>query len=286
MNALRPAARLFTAVACVSTLGLAAAGSASASSSVCTGTGGSPGTLAGSYTNVTINGVCAVDGGATTVSGNLTVSAGSALLATFANNDVTGVGSSSLSVSGNITVGPGGILFLGCGTDLGCFDDSTGTLLSSDTVGKNVTGNQPLAIIMHDDTVGGNVTESGGGGGLSCAPTDAFPFGVFSAVEDTTIGGNLTIAGLQSCWMGVERVTATNVTVSGNAFADPDATEVTSNQVSRNLTCTGNSPAAQFGDGGGTPNVVGHQASGECGFGVLIPDPEPGGPLTPISIMG
>lgn len=269
---------------CVSILGLAAAGSASASSSVCSGTVDSPGTLAGSYSNVTVNGVCFVNGGPTTVSGTLTVSPGSILLSVFANNDVTGTGTSSLSVTRNVVVGPGATLMMGCGTDLGCFDDSTGMAVSTDTVGGNLTATQPLSLIMHDDTVTGNVTESGGGGGLSCDPIEpVFPFGVYSNLENVAIGGNLTVTGLQTCWFGALRTSATNMTFSNNATADPDGNEIDTNQVSHNLSCSGNSPAAQFGDGGGAPNTVGHQASGECGFNVLQPLH---GVLTPMSVMG
>ena len=284
MNVLRSAARLLTTVGCVSILGLAAAGSASASSSVCTGTVDSPGTLAGSYSSVTVNGVCLVNGGAATVSKNLTVSPGSILLAVYADNDVTGTGTSSLSVAGNVAVGPGATLMMGCGTDLGCFDDSTGTLFSNDSVGGNLTATQPMSLIMHDDTVSGNVTESGGGGGLSCAPIEpVFPFGVYSNFENVAIGGNLTVTGLQTCWFGALRTSATNMTFSDIATFDTDGNEIDTNQVSHNLSCSGNSPAAQFGDGGGSPNTVGHQASGECGFNVLQPLM---GVPTPMSVMG
>lgn len=276
------------AVACLSLAGLASAASASASSSVCSGTFGSPGTLAGTYSNVTVNGVCLVDGGPATVTGNVTVTPGSWLVAAFALNDQAGTGTSSLTVNGGIAVGQGGTLVLGCEPNFStCLDDNSNTLTSSVTVGKNVTATQPLGILMHASTVDGNVTESGGGGGVSCAPGPAvFSFGVFSDFEDNTIGGNLTVTGLQTCWVGALRNKVTNVTFSGNTAADPDSNEVVSNTISHNVTCTANSPAVQFGDSMGVSNVVGHQASGECGFNALVPNPEPMGPLTAISVMG
>ena len=53
--------------------------------------------------------------------------------------------------------------------------------------------------------------------------------------------------------------------------------------------CFGNQPAAKFGDSGRAPNVVYGFAGGECGFGVVLPDPDypnhdgTGGPQ-PISV--
>jgi len=41
--------------------------------------------------------------------------------------------------------------------------------------------------------------------------------------------------------------------------------------------------AVQFGDSGGSPNVVRRRALGECGFDVRIPNGD-GGPLTPVSV--
>ena len=62
-------------------------------------------------------------------------------------------------------------------------------------------------------------------------------------------------------------------------MGDPDAMEVMSNAVGRNLSCFANLPAVQFGDGGGAPNVVGGFGLGECAFNVtpLNPAAEAGG---------
>ena len=43
-----------------------------------------------------------------------------------------------------------------------------------------------------------------------------------------------------------------------------DSTEIVTNQVSGNLICQGNSPPAQIGDSGGSPNDVGGNKIGEC----------------------
>lgn len=63
--------------------------------------------------------------------------------------------------------------------------------------------------------------------------------------------------------------------MANNTMADPDANEVLTNQIAGNMICTGNSPADQFGDSHGSSNVVGGFAVGQCGFGVLAPNPAP-----------
>lgn len=61
--------------------------------STCTGTFKTPGVLAGKYKGgVVVTGVCAVNGGAAVVQGDLILAPGSALNATFALNDVAGTG--------------------------------------------------------------------------------------------------------------------------------------------------------------------------------------------------
>lgn len=67
-------------------------------------------------------------------------------------------------------------------------------------------------------------------------------------------------------------------------MADPDAMEIATSTIRGDLACFANSPAIQFGDSAGSPNIVGGLASGQCGFSVLIPSPEPSGPLTRVSI--
>jgi hypothetical protein len=103
---------------------------------------------------------------------------------------------------------------------------------------------------------------------------------VYSDFEDVTVGGNLSVAGLDSCWLGTMRVqTGGSVSFVHDTLADPDAMEVGSNLIAGNLTCVGNSaggtPTVQFGDGGGAPNLVGRWASGQCAFNVLQPNPAP-----------
>jgi hypothetical protein len=277
---------------------------------VCSGSLATPGVLAGTYPgNVVVSGFCAVDGGPAVVLGNLTVSPGSGLDATFALNDVTGAGSSSLTVRGSLLVQSGAVLGLGCEPTFSpCSDDpdaaTGGTLTSAGHVGGDLDAEQALGVIVHASTIGGNVVEHGGGGGVGCTVPATGIFSllgspVFSDYEDNAIGGNLLVQGLQTCWLGALRNTVRgSAAVLGNTFADPDADEVVSNTVHGSLACFGNSPAVQFGDSSGTPDRVGGWAFGECAFGVTQPDPAanlpttpgssppyyPAGPPTPISV--
>ncbi len=257
----------------------------------CTGTLLSPGILLGTYNgNVTVSGLCVVKRGDAVINGNLVIEPNGAVGATFAHNYVTGTGTSTLTVHGNITVGKDAVLSLGCEpASEPCIDDPTAT--TSHRVSGNIRGLSALAVVLNANTIGGNVEVTGGGGGISCDPPfpEFFaPFGspAFSDFEDNIIGGNLTYTGVQSCWIGAIRNSVRgNVTVTGNTLADWTASMFVSNSIGGNLTCTGNSPVPHFAVGGSS-NVVRGNATGECGFDVLKPNPAPDGPLQPISVKG
>lgn len=143
----------------------------------------------------------------------------------------------------------------------------------------NVIANDPLGLVMHQDTVRGNLIENGGGAGLGCANVGIFNqyFGLpeYSDFANNTVDGNLRITNLDTCWNGFLRnKVAGNMTVSDNT-STADGTEMGGNVVLGNLVCSGNSPAVQYGDGNQVPNEVGGKAVGECGFGVILPDPSP-----------
>jgi hypothetical protein len=282
-------------------LGAGAAGAAQADHhqpSTCTGTFNAPGVLAGKYKgDVVVTGVCVVNGGAAVIKGDLILAPGSALNATFALNDVAGTGTSSLTVKGDVKVGPGALLAMGCEPNFSpCSDDpdaangGPGTLTGQNKVFGDVRAFQALGVLLHASTIKGDVSLRGGGGAESCNPP--FP-GIFadlqsppfSDAEDNTIGGDLTMTGMQSCWLGALRNSVRgNVVVAGNTMADPDAMEILANLVRGSIACFHNSPAVQYGDSGSSPNQVRRHAFGECGFNVLQPNPSPGGPLTPISV--
>lgn len=279
---------------------IATAGAGADSTSVCTGTLEAPGVLAGTYhSNVVVQGICFVNGGAATIAGNLTIAPGGGLNATFALDDQPGgSGASSLSVARNIVVQNGGVLLLGCEPNFSpCSDDPAaatgGTLTSSAHVRGSLISTDALGVIVHASTIDGNAVQNGGGGGKTCTPTGIFAaFGspAFSDYEDNAIGGNLAISGLRTCWLGSLRNTVRgNLISSHNAMDDPDAGEVVQNSVIGNIVCLDNSPAVQFGDSGAAPNQVAGNAVGQCGFNVFQPDPNfpngdgTGGPQ-PISV--
>ena len=140
-------------------------------------------------------------------------------------------------------------------------------------------------MIVHNATIGGNVEQHGGGGGLTCDPIGVFnAFGspVFSTYEDSSVGGNLNISNVTSCWMGTARVDiAGNASYVGNQLADPDAIEIVLNHIHGNLSCAGNSMVWDSGDltedlfpRVPQPNTVDGKRKGDC---VLSSPTEEGG---------
>jgi hypothetical protein len=280
-------------------MGVSAAGAAEThhqQRSTCTGTLTAPGVLAGKFRgDLVVRGVCAVNGGAAVIKGNLILAPGSVLNATFALNDVAGTGTSSLTVRGNVKVQRGATLAMGCEPNFNpCSDDPNagtgGTLTGKNRVSGDVQASRALAVLLHASKIGGGVSMRGGGGGVTCAvpPSGIFALlksPVFSDAEDNNIGGSLTIARLQTCWMGALRNDVQgSIFTAHNTMADPDANEVLANHVDGSIACFNNSPATQYGDSASSPNRVEGKAFGECAFNVRQPNPAPSGPLAPISV--
>jgi hypothetical protein len=271
------------------------AGASQADPGICKGTFASPGVLSGTHwSDVVIRGACVVNGGRTVIHGDLIVSPGSALVAAFANNDVTGTGASSLKVTGTVHVDRRAVAILGCEPGpFTCLDDPHKhhpTLASSDTILGNLSVIDALGVIVHNSSIRGWVKEAGGGGGLTCNPTKGSAFEAFgspdySDFEDNSIGRSLMITDVRSCWLGALRNDVwRSVHISRNSMADPDAMEIATNTVHGDMSCYANSPAVQFGDSFGMPNVVYGWAAGQCSFRVRRPDPAPNGPLGHISV--
>jgi hypothetical protein len=253
---------------------------------------------AGTYSSVVVDGNCKVNEGHVVVTGDVTIRSGDALIAAYAKND-SGSGTSGITVDGNIAIASGGSLLLGCeAAHFACLDDpnhSHPTLNASETVDGSVVATDALGVVIHASTVGGDVIQSGGGGGNTCTPTGIFAkFGspVYSDYEDNTIGGNVRVTGLNSCWAGVLRnKIGGSTTFSNNSLVDPDADELMTNTVSGNLLCADDTPEIQYGDSHGSPNVVGGYGSGQCSFSAMQPNPAPvagaggnkAGPLAHIS---
>src|SRR5580700_7918383 len=181
-------------VASAATAGPATCGTAGSSTAV---------SLAGgSYTTVTVAGNCYVDAGEVVTSGDVTVQPGAVLTAVFADNS-GGSGSSGLTVGGNLIVQNSGSLIMGCGAnpqiDMSCVDDSSGNATA--VVQGNIEAPGAFGVVVHNATIGGDVVESGGGGGFNCnasAVSPAFGFGVYSDFESSSIGGNLRVTGVTS----------------------------------------------------------------------------------------
>jgi hypothetical protein len=189
---------------------------------------------------VVVKGLCEVNDGVAHVIGTLTLNSGSAMVAVF------GMKHSKLTVDGNVAVGQGATFVLGCNTtSFACADDpnqSHPTLSSLPVITGNVTENAPLGVIIHSTRIGGGITETGGGGGLSCIPPKTGPFGafhspVYSDYEDDTITGNLTVTKVTSCYLGIARVHVNTLKVTYDSMGDPDAIEILSNVVKHNLVC-------------------------------------------------
>jgi hypothetical protein len=235
--------------------------------------------LKGRYRNgVTVTGFCAVNQGPARVIGTLDLEPGSALAAAYGKHH------SRLTVVGNVMVERSATLVLGCNTtEFPCFDDPASsnpnvkpTLSSSERVTGDLRANGALSLLFHGDAFGGSIVDSGGGGGLSCKPPSSGPFAafhspVYSAFEDSTIGQNLAVSHLTSCWMGVARDSAENISLTDNKFGDPDAIEVLSNQVSNELSCRGNSHVWDTAETGHglfprklARNHVGGEREGQC----------------------
>jgi len=230
----------------------------------------------GVYSNLNVSGLCTVDAGPVSVRNNLTVQAGGTLIASYGGTD-KGPAASNLNITGNLYVLTGGILVLGCEpVNYVCVNDpdqAVGTYFTRDRVGGSIIAEDALVVIVHLSIVDQDVTVTGGGGGVSCAGSigalgGSPPYGDF---EDVIIGGNVSITGWQSCWLGFFRDTvALNVDFNDNLTADPDGNEMGTNSILGNLKCAGNSPTPQLGDSGGSLSNVFGRAHGQCASSGLV----------------
>jgi hypothetical protein len=204
-----------------------------------------PGTLSGTFkSGVVVKGACEVNNGPAVVDGLLKVTRGSTLAAAFGSND------SHLTVNGNVLVKHGAAFILGCNTtSFTCIDETNmanPTLSSHGRVTGSITASAPLGVIVHSSDILRNVTETGGGGGVTCSTTPGvfalFQSPAYSDYEDATVKGNVSITSLHTCWLGLARLRVKgNVTLLNNRLADPDGIEVISNHIHKNLVCRHNS---------------------------------------------
>ncbi len=271
------------------TTGAASATPASASHTYTCSGGNVP---AGTYHSIVVTGVCYMPAGTIVVRDDLTVAPGALLDATAPGDPAANpLVPATVLVGGDVSVGKGAVLLLGCSPNIACPQGVT-----YDRIGGDLTAKGALGVVVHNTTIAGDFSLVGGGGGVigpplagACFaaplvapwsldpalnnPTNGSP--VYSDSEDNVIGGDLSIIGVQSCWLGALRnQVGGDATVRGNTMSDPDAMEVNMNLVRGDMTCRNNLPAVQFGEGG-TPNMVGESGHGECGFNVIDPNPAP-----------
>ena len=230
--------------------------------------------------NLTITGNAYVaKGNNLTVKGNLTLAPGSCL-------DAFSLG--TVNVGGNVLVQQRAILALGCSVGAIGPGEPCESMTTNDTVGGNIVATNATTMYLTALWVGGNIVSNGGGPGLS-DPYTSFP------IKESTIRGNLVVNGWVGAWFGALRNTVYgNVIITnnvGNRVGDfgPDSNEVVQNTVHGNLICTGNVNPVTFGDSGGAPNSVYGNAIGQCGFNVVLPNPnypnqDGKGLPTPISV--
>jgi hypothetical protein len=216
----------------------------------------------GTYSSLTVAGVCQVPAGAViNVSGSVNVAPGGVLDgASF---------TSTITVGQNLTAGAGSFLALGCqptnsiGKFAGvpCNDNPAGRTVI--TVNGNVTATNAFYVALRALTVNGNITLSGGGGGAADNNDDW-------SIKGNTVGGNVTISGVTTDWLGLQfnsisrNATLTNITATDPADFGGQTVAVVMNNVGQILNCSGLEPGVSPGFIPGEHNTVGKKATGQC----------------------
>ena len=128
------------------------------------------------------------------------------------------------------------------------------------TISGGVHATNAMSVQIHFVTINGGVDIRGGSGPFGG------PFGItWNAIEDNTINGGAVVSGYDGFWFGfIRNDVHGSVNLNDNVLVDPDGNEYVTNTIHGNLNCTGNSPAPQIGDSGGSPNEVTGQKTGQC----------------------
>jgi hypothetical protein len=256
----------------------------------------------GNYGSMRINGICSMPTGHVNIYGNLTIAPGALLDAVAPGDPTTGtaVVPASVAISGDVKVLQGAALLLGCSPNISCAPPAAG--ITFDVIRGDLSAYGAQGVVLHDVGVDGDVSILGGGGGTAgqtCAaqnpsnPTNtalepwsedpALAFTpVYSDFEDGSIGGDLRVVGLSTCWLGgLRNWIGGDVTFAHNTFGDPDAMEIGNNVIWGDFGCWYNSPAPQFGEGA-APDLVNGRALGECSFNTVLQNPSAEG----IALLG
>jgi hypothetical protein len=159
-------------------------------------------------------------------------------------------------IRGGLTVGPNAIFIFG----------DEGSPNVNATISGGVRSTNANSVQIHFSTINGGVTLQGGSG----QTPGPFDFGggfmpTWNTLEDNTINGAVSITGYNGFWQGFIRNTLHgSVTFNDNRVGDPDGNEFVTNTIHGSLSCTGNDPAPQVGDSGGSDNTVTGATTGQC----------------------
>ena len=216
----------------------------------------------GVYKSLTVTGNCTIKG-EVTIDGNVKVADRAYLDAAYLNT--------TLTINGNVSVGRDAILGLGCSFGYHDCGFNPNDWLDAVNVEGNIDAKDALTMYLDFVHVRGNVSWKGGGD-LSLVDHPPIEDGLALVIKDDVIDGNLKVDGWEGAWFGIIRCTVHgNVMVAHTAgtrldpdSGTPDSTEVVTNTISGNLNCRDNSPPAQIGDSGGSPNTVNGKKTGEC----------------------
>lgn len=209
----------------------------------------------GDYASITVTGHCSVAPDAViNVVGNVNVVAGGMLDAQSAPSTIT--------VGKNVTAGTGSLLGLGCQSPAFTGNSGHECLVEPDghstiAVHGNVAATDALAVLLNGIKVSGNVTLSGGGGPIPWS------------IKNNMIGGNLTVSGQTTEWLGVlfnevgRNATLSNITLH-DVHPGAPGVYVVRNTIGWNLNCTNLVPGVSGGFVPTSVNTVGHNATGQC----------------------
>jgi hypothetical protein len=247
-----------SAMALAFTVGAAFPAAASANYTCSGGRPSKPSVIpAGTYGSITVKGFCApADPGALTAD-NLKVASGGTFFSLLGHATVT--------INGSVDVRSGGQFALGCAPtfDVSCFDDPSAT--SDDTIHGNLSAEGAGLLIVHNDTIEGDVSVLGGGGGLTCTNIPGLHTPPYVDLSTNMLGGSVSVAGLRTCWAGFSTNTVSgSVSYVNNKTVISDGNFVGANTIASNLSCYRNKPQPHLSDITPVPNSVSGKTFGQC----------------------